>query len=322
VNCSTRIKFSSESENEVLLLKQYVYKIWKLVRNMIRKSGVVLLGLLVGLFLVVVSWPYLFYDVESRDGGISGNSIRDVLGSFYEMSSINQRIFILVQVVLLIVIVIAVFFIVRKFRHKQTFSKGDYVVKDGGKRSRTDLDVLYEMLKKRKEIDLEDVERVFKVSSEVALGWAKVLENGELAEIDYPRFGKPVLRLLEEENAEDKSKKAGVVMQISRDVEKKKSVIGKKIKVLTGKIKNKKVVEHKASLKKEVKVPVTPKVHKENIVKKKKGIFSLFRKKKVEVKEKKKEKEKEKIKKVVETKKKPDQKKLDKELLDILNKKK
>lgn len=220
---------------------------------MIRKSGVVLLGLLVGLFLLVASWPYLSYEMDDSPGVVSGNSVKDAVATFYEMSSINQRIFILSQVVLLIVIVIAVFFIVKRFRKKETLFKQDYVATEGAKRSRTDLDVLYEMLKKKKEISLEDVERVFKVSSEVALGWSKVFENGDLAEVDYPRFGKPVLRLLEEEKVEESEEKKDEVKVEEGKIAGKVKVAGKKSGVLAKKVlplkkkdvKVKKIVENK-----------------------------------------------------------------------------
>lgn len=166
-----------------------------LFSSMVRKGAVILLGALVGLFLVVASWPYWSYESETPTAGFTGNSISEAVGSFYETSSINQRIFILAQVFLLIIIAVAVFIVFGKLKSKEILSKTKFVKKSDGKRSHTDLDVLYDMLKTKGEIDLEDVEGAFKISPQVAIGWAKVLENGDLAEIDYPRFGKPVLRL-------------------------------------------------------------------------------------------------------------------------------
>ncbi|MBS3087697.1 hypothetical protein J4226_03820 [Candidatus Pacearchaeota archaeon] len=205
----------------------------------IRRSGVALLGLLVGLFLIVASWPYLSYLADSPANGLTGNSIREAVNIFYETSSINQRIFILSQVLLLLIIIVAAFFIVRRFRKKEILSKGDYLIKDGTRRSRTDLDILYEMLKKKKEIDLEDIEGVFRVDPEVALGWAKVFENGDLAEIDYPRFGKPVLRLLE------KKKEGEEIIDYAK---KKEEVIVKKMLMIV----NEKVKGKESGAKKKV----------------------------------------------------------------------
>ena len=168
-----------------------------------RKGAVVFLWVLIGLFLAVTTWLYFSYQLNPFMGGMTGNSVREVVNTFYETSSINQRIFILSQVLLLIVICAVIFMIVKKFRVKQKLFKNDYIIKGGNKRSRTDLDVLYEMLKKKKEISMEDIEKVFRIDPEIALDWSKILENGDFAEIDYPRFGKPVLRLLEEDGEKE-----------------------------------------------------------------------------------------------------------------------
>ena len=82
---------------------------------------------------------------------------------------------------------------------KGRLSKKDYLTNTQNRRSRTDLDILYEMLKKKKEIKMESVEQTFHITPEIALEWFKVLENGELADIEYPRFGKPMLMLSEGE---------------------------------------------------------------------------------------------------------------------------
>lgn len=192
---------------------------------MVRKSDVILLGLLVGLFLVVASWPYLSYSSDASTGAVTGNAIREAIGTFYETSSINQRIFILSQIILLIIIVFAVIIIIKRVGSRNSLSKKDYLMGNGNKRSRTDLDILYEMLEKEKEIGMENVENTFHVKPDIALEWFKVLENGELAEINYPRFGKPVLRLIKEEGKTEE-----IVLDEKAKITIKKS-IGKKVKV-------------------------------------------------------------------------------------------
>jgi len=166
---------------------------------MVKKREVILLAGLVVLFLIIAAWPVLSYKINSPSESITGNSIREVVGDFYETSSVNKRIFILSQIVLFIVIIVAIFVIISKFRTHVVLRKADFMVSDGSKRSHTDLDILYQMLKKRGEINMQDIESAFNVNPDIALGWSKVLENGDLAELDYPRFGKPVLRLLTEQ---------------------------------------------------------------------------------------------------------------------------
>ncbi len=216
----------------------------------IRKIGVIFLAFLVGLFLVTMSWPYLSYQAGDNDVSITGNSIREAVDIFYETSSLNQRIFILSQIFLLIIIVIAAFIVVRKFKTKEKLVKTDYVVKNEERRSRTDLDVLYEMLKRKKEIDLEDVEGAFKVAPDIALGWAKVLENGDLAEVDYPRFGKPVLRLvIEEEKVIHKTvnSKMKVIKNVAKKKKTPRKMLVKKTTKAVKKKKNAKIMKKKKS---------------------------------------------------------------------------
>ncbi len=71
-------------------------------------------------------------------------------------------------------------------------------VKSFRRKNKTDLDVLYDILKKRREIRLPSVCQAFNVSNEVAMEWGKILESGNLAVVDYPGFGDPVIILREE----------------------------------------------------------------------------------------------------------------------------
>ncbi|MCK5450080.1 hypothetical protein KAI32_04385, partial [Candidatus Pacearchaeota archaeon] len=95
-------------------------------------------------------------------------------------------------------------------------------IKKSHTKSMTDLDTLYEILKRKKEVDIEDIGKVFKVNPEIALEWSEILEDGDLAIIDYPRFGKPILRLFEKNNEEESVSKD--------DVKDKKDIESKKVK--------------------------------------------------------------------------------------------
>ena len=57
---------------------------------MVRRSGVILLGILVGLFLVVASWPYLSYQMDAPSGAVTGNSVREAVENFYETRSLHN----------------------------------------------------------------------------------------------------------------------------------------------------------------------------------------------------------------------------------------
>lgn len=206
--------------------------------KMVLKEGkIIAVGMLMMLLLVVINSVYFFVAAEESVGLMSGNSIKSVVADFYNSSSVNHRIFILIQFFLVIFVIVAVLIVIKRFKSKSRLSKREFV-KSGRVGSRTDLDILYEMLQKYKEVSIVDVGRIFDVAPDISLGWAKVLESGNLATIEYPRFGKPVLRLVAEGEGEegegekegngekeDKDKKTGL-----QKIAQEKAVVKKVVK--------------------------------------------------------------------------------------------
>lgn len=240
--------------------EQYFYKINShcFIYKMVTKEGkVIAVGMLMVLFLIVGNSAYFLVKTEDSVGIMSGNSIKDVVGNFYRTSSVNQRIFILFQFFLLVLIIVVVLIIIKRLKPKHVLSKGGFGKKDN-LRSGTDLDILYEMIKRDKEVSISDVGEAFNISPEVSLEWAKVLEDGDLAVIEYPRFGKPVLRLPTEKEGEGE---AGV----DKKVEGKKPLGEEERKGLQ------KVVMEKDVLNKVVPGKVAEKVEKEKAVLEKVG---------------------------------------------------
>jgi hypothetical protein len=68
----------------------------------------------------------------------------------------------------------------------------------------TDLDILYNTLKINDKITVEDISKKFNISKEKALDWAKILENHDLVDIDYPLFTSPEIKLKLKKQNEDK----------------------------------------------------------------------------------------------------------------------
>ena len=66
----------------------------------------------------------------------------------------------------------------------------------------TDIDILYKMLKEKKNISLSEISKAFNINKELALEWCKTLETAELAEIQYSTFKEVVLTLKENEKAQ------------------------------------------------------------------------------------------------------------------------
>ena len=198
----------------------------------------ILTGVLLTLFSIMNVSAYS----PKKAGVISGNSIKEAIKGFYETSSINGRATLLLEVLLGIVVLVVIFIIIKKIRSKKKLFKGGLVQKKSVK-YRTDLDTLYEILKHEKEISIEDIEKTFKLDSDIAFEWSKILENGNLATIEYPRFGKPVLKLIEENqkvetekdlHSEDQEEANKVAPKKSISATPKKSIVVEK-KVTTKK---------------------------------------------------------------------------------------
>ncbi|MBX4212203.1 hypothetical protein KW787_01960 [Candidatus Pacearchaeota archaeon] len=67
----------------------------------------------------------------------------------------------------------------------------------GQSKTKTELDVLYDILKERKHIRLSTICKLFKVKKDLVIEWAEILERAELAIIDYPKLGEPIIRINE-----------------------------------------------------------------------------------------------------------------------------
>ncbi|MEK6915049.1 MAG: hypothetical protein AABW89_00725 [Nanoarchaeota archaeon] len=70
-------------------------------------------------------------------------------------------------------------------------------------KSDTEIDVLYDMLKKNKKITLTKLAELFKVNKKVVEEWGKILEESGFVVVDYPRFGEIEIRLKDEETHQE-----------------------------------------------------------------------------------------------------------------------
>ncbi|NPE26914.1 hypothetical protein HNV12_02840 [Methanococcoides sp. SA1] len=205
---------------------------------------------------------------------MSGNAIREEVVNFYEASSVGDRLLILTWFIAGVATFSFIYFTIRGIRKKKTISKYNFIKGKLGK-SRTDLDTLYEILKQKKTIDIIDIEKTFNVDSDVAFEWAKILENGNLAIIDYPRFRKPTLKLVEKEGMKNGVKERVVEKRIFERGGLKRKIVVAKGKVIVAKEKvvkkgvvakekvamaKKKVVKKVVPQKKEVKVGVAQRI--------------------------------------------------------------
>lgn len=79
-----------------------------------------------------------------------------------------------------------------------------YKVKEKHQKSNTDLDALYSILKEHKHLKIIDIAKTFKISKERAFEWAKILEESNLAMVEYPAFSEPLIEIKSEEVKNEK----------------------------------------------------------------------------------------------------------------------
>ncbi|NCO11100.1 hypothetical protein CO038_00995 [Candidatus Pacearchaeota archaeon CG_4_9_14_0_2_um_filter_39_13] len=61
--------------------------------------------------------------------------------------------------------------------------------------NKTDLDILYEILKEKKTLRVSTISKMFNIDKRLVMDWINTLESGDLASINYPRFGEPEVRI-------------------------------------------------------------------------------------------------------------------------------
>jgi hypothetical protein len=108
--------------------------------------------------------------------------------------STTSAILILMEWTFLFIIMLLIFF-KRKSTSKEA-EIGFYKIKK--KKSQTEIDLFYDLLKEKKKIKFTTASKLFKVNSEIIGEWADALENNNLAIVDYPRFGSPAVSIKEQ----------------------------------------------------------------------------------------------------------------------------
>ncbi len=156
-------------------------------------------AVIISVIIFFLNLAYLFYknmNLEYFRGGFTGNSIKSAVSRVFDLS-ISSKIFLGVQFVFIIIILSYTFFYGYKARIPDE-KIDSFATKVGP--HQTDLDVLYEILKRKKRIRVSEILKYFKIKKETAMEWCKILESGELATIDYPGFGESVIQIKQSKN--------------------------------------------------------------------------------------------------------------------------
>ena len=159
---------------------------------MAKKVGTILMGLFVLAFSSVNL--YFYFNRDNPNSPISGMAITELpLG--LNMSVIA---FILQWVVLLLVVMFA-YMKFLKHRKEEDEKIGSFVIPTPKSRSETNMDVFYKFLKEKKSLSTRTISKLFTITKEKALDWARILEEHELVIIEYPAFSDPEVKIKEKE---------------------------------------------------------------------------------------------------------------------------
>lgn len=124
--------------------------------------------------------------------GLTGFVAQDVT-DYYTLMSLNTKIFLIGIWAILILVLISVY--IKDIRTLQEENIKTIVFKKLTGQSKTDLDSLYETLQEKKSFKVSTIAKSFKVSKDVAMEWCKILETADLATVDYPNIGGPILSI-------------------------------------------------------------------------------------------------------------------------------
>lgn len=152
---------------------------------------------------------FILYNASSAN--ISGKSIMEVGSNFSDtISKISKSslIFIVVEWFVFLILLVVVFTRDKMITRREV---NDLNLQPRFSKYKTDIDVLYEILKERKVIRIRIVAEAFGTTQEKAMEWAKILEEGDLANIEYPGFaGEAELKFIEPKVNSKEEKKDGL----------------------------------------------------------------------------------------------------------------
>ncbi len=143
---------------------------------------------------------YTFYNKNSLSFqvGLSGNIITENAGEVAEANlGLKDKIILMSEWILVISLII-----ISRIKEKIETKKADQIISQSKKIhlgiSRTDLDLMYELLNEKEELKVVTLAKYFGVDNSTILEWGRVLEEANLIKVNYPTIGDPILLINKE----------------------------------------------------------------------------------------------------------------------------
>ena len=111
--------------------------------------------------------------------------------------------FIIQWVILLLVVILAYMKFLKKRKAEQE-KIVNFTIPAPKSKAETHIDVFYRLLMEKKSLSAGAIAKVFNISKEKALEWGKILEDQDLASIEYPDFSDAEIKRKEEERKKEK----------------------------------------------------------------------------------------------------------------------
>jgi len=186
---------------------------------MVKKRGFTIVVFLI----VLLVGANIFLYTKNKESGylnLTGKyfeSLPDLPGGL----NLSVIAFILQWIILLSILFFAYSKFIQHKKHEENLNIDFSAFRSKKTRSKTDLDVLYQIIMDKKSLSVNLIAKGFNITKEKALEWAKILENHELVSIEYPAFSPPEVKVYEKEEPENKKKKEPEKKANKKDKEKK-----------------------------------------------------------------------------------------------------
>ena len=108
------------------------------------------------------------------------------------------------QWVVLILIVLIAYSRFLKHRKEEESKQVGITMPQNLSKSETEIDVLYRILQEKKSLSVGTIAKTFGITKEKAIEWAKILEDNDLATVEYPAFNDPQVEIKGFDEEKDK----------------------------------------------------------------------------------------------------------------------
>ncbi len=193
------------------------------------KKPIFLKVLLISSVVILFNLGFISYSIV-KSPKISGLSIKENLFNSYYSFSFPAKIFMISQFIILLSLLFYAAFRDKMLQKIKNESMDLHIERNIDK-NKTDLDILYETLKDKKELPISAISKSFNVTKDIAMEWCKILESGELVIISYPGFSEPFVRINEKEVKKIISEKSNICrdsLKIKKEIEESAKKLDKK----------------------------------------------------------------------------------------------